>query len=150
MPRQYNDSVASVSLPTNVKKFYANTLCATDHKQIEEAAWSDASKYATALASWRINGPFQDAMDLYMGNDTRGPLGKVAIGIDPKTTSSSSKTSYANKIRTPANIIGAAKIHTEFTWPDKQKIFVLCEDPSWLWSETDGSECENYEAIAYE
>ena len=44
-------------------------------------AWNEALLYATALSSWQVNGSYQEAMDLYMGNDTRGPLGNIVEGI---------------------------------------------------------------------
>ena len=36
------------------------------------------------------------------------------------------------------NIIGAAKVHTEFTWPKKARVFVICEEPHKLISDTVG------------
>lgn len=88
MPRQYNDSNVHVNLPNDTKKFYANNLCTPERIQIEQVAWSDALMYALALASWRVNSTYQEAMDIYMGNDTRGPLGRVVEGtyLDGSTT----------------------------------------------------------------
>ncbi len=80
MPRSYNDSDLDVSLPSDTKKFYSNRLCTAEQRQLEQMDWADALRLATALASWRVNGPYQAAMDLYMGNDTRGRLGKIVEG----------------------------------------------------------------------
>ena len=83
MPRQYNESNTGVSLPNDTLKFYANNYCTTGQIQIEQEAWNDALPYALALASWRFNSTYQEAMDLYMGNDTRGPLGRIVEGTCP-------------------------------------------------------------------
>lgn len=80
MPRQYNYSNVGASLPNDAKKFYSNILCTDERKEIEQEAWSSAWEYAKALLSWRVNGSHQNAMDLYMGSDSRGPLGKVIQG----------------------------------------------------------------------
>lgn len=80
MPRQTNSSISGFSLPNTTKKFYAKALCSSEQQQVEQIAWNDAFAYAHALASWNANGSYQAAMDLYMGNDTRGPLGDILEG----------------------------------------------------------------------
>lgn len=64
-----------------MKKFYANALCCPEKQLIEQTTWNDASHYAHALGSWHPNGPYQAAMDMYMGNDSRGPIGDILAGI---------------------------------------------------------------------
>lgn len=81
LPRQTNSSKNDVSLPNATKKFYANALCSPEKQLIEQLTWNDASLYANALASWRPNGSYQAAMDMYMGNDSRGPIGDILEGI---------------------------------------------------------------------
>ena len=80
MPRQTNGTKHNVIPPLGVKKVYSEKLCDTIEKEIEAAAWTEASQYAQALASWRVNSSFQSTMDLYMGNDSRGPLGDILKG----------------------------------------------------------------------
>ncbi|KAL6718041.1 hypothetical protein ACLMJK_004126 [Lecanora helva] len=81
MPRQSNESNIDVSLPNDTLKFYATTLCTADQLHIEQEAWDDALKYAMALASWRVNSTYQEAMDLYMGNDSRGLFARALQGV---------------------------------------------------------------------
>lgn len=80
MPRQTNSSNTGISLPNTTKKFYANALCNSEQEQVEQAAWNDAFAYAHALASWHANDSYQTAMDMYMGNDSRGPIGDILEG----------------------------------------------------------------------
>lgn len=50
-----------------------------------------------------------------------------------------------------ANIIGAANVHTQFTWPEKHTVFVLCEEPRDLMVGLVGySWCDEHEVLAYE
>lgn len=76
-----NLSPTNVSPPIGVKKIYASKLCSHQDKTIEQDAWNDALKFARALASWEANSSFQSAMDLYMGNHSRGPLGVTLRGM---------------------------------------------------------------------
>lgn len=47
--------------------------------------------------------------------------------------------------------MGAAKVHSEYTWPEKQKVFVMCEEPRELIEELIGySECGQLGTLAYE
>ena len=78
---QHNNDHGSVEqLDMFSSKFFANALCTENHKRVERRSWIEASKYAEALASWQVNGTYQEALDLYMGNSTRGPLGKIVEG----------------------------------------------------------------------
>ncbi|CAD6569844.1 MAG: hypothetical protein ASARMPREDX12_003100 [Alectoria sarmentosa] len=70
-----NQSTIGVSPASDTKKYFAEAVCTPDQKLVERVAWRDALHYAQALASWQPNGSFQAAMDLYMGNDSRGQLG---------------------------------------------------------------------------
>ena len=81
MPRQYNRSIDDASMPGDIKKFYSHSYCTSDQIKQEQDAWKDAGLYAKALASWQVNGSYQEAMDLYMGTDTRGPLGEIVEGM---------------------------------------------------------------------
>lgn len=76
-----NQSTTDVSLANGTKKYFAEALCTPHEKQIEHDAWWDALEYAQALARWQPNGSFQPAMDLYMGNDSRGPLSATLQGM---------------------------------------------------------------------
>lgn len=86
LPRMANQSTTGVSPLSGVKKYFAEAFCTTHQRQIEQIAWGDALRYAQALASWQPNGAFQPAMDLYMGNDSRGELGATLRGMtgDPR------------------------------------------------------------------
>ena len=71
-----------VDSPLNgAHKYFAEASCAPYQKVIEEVAWRDALRYAQALASWQPNNSYQPAMDLYMGNDSRGPLSEALRGM---------------------------------------------------------------------
>ena len=86
LPRTANQSITDAIPLSGVKKYFAEALCTPEQRSIEEIAWGDALQYAQALASWQPNGAFQPAMDLYMGNDSRGPLGATLRGMtcDPR------------------------------------------------------------------
>lgn len=62
------------------QKYFAEALCTPYQKFVEEVAWRDALQYAQALARWQPNSSFQPAMDLYMGNDSRGQLSTTLRG----------------------------------------------------------------------
>ena len=81
-----NQSTIGVSPASDTKKYFAEAVCTPDQKLVERVAWRDALHYAQALASWQPNGSFQAAMDLYMGNDSRGQLGATLQGMasDPR------------------------------------------------------------------
>ena len=81
LPRMTNQSATDVSLASGTKKYFAETLCSPNDRQVEHNAWQGALQYAQALASWQPNGSFQPAMDLYMGNDSRGQLGGELRGM---------------------------------------------------------------------
>ena len=76
-----NQSTTGVSLASSTKKYFAEALCSPQSMQIEHESWLDALQYAKALASWQPNGSFQPAVDLYMGNDSRGELGATLRGM---------------------------------------------------------------------
>lgn len=86
LPRMANQSTTGASPASDVKKYFAEAFCTPQQKLIEQIAWRDALQYAQALASWQPNGAFQPAMDLYMGNDSRGELGATLRGMtsDPR------------------------------------------------------------------
>lgn len=127
LPRMANQSTTGQSPASGTKKYFAEALCTPDQKLVEQVAWSDALQYAQALASWQPNGNFQPAMDLYMGNDSRGPLGATLR----------------------ANIDGAVKVHNVSTWPEKQRLFIFCTEPT-LFVEVFGEECGQQGTVAYE
>lgn len=81
LPRLANQSATGQSPASDTKKYFAEAFCTPDQKLVEQVAWRDALRYAQALASWQPNGSFQPAMDLYMGNDSRGPLGTTLRGM---------------------------------------------------------------------
>ena len=81
LPRTANQSAIDVSPANGTLKYFAEGLCTAEQRAIEQTAWDDARRYAQALASWRPNGSFQPAMDLYMGTDSRGPLNQVLEGM---------------------------------------------------------------------
>lgn len=81
LPRMTNQSATDVSLASGTKKYLAETLCSPDDRQVEHDAWQGALQYAQALSSWQPGGSFQPAMDLYMGNDSRGQLGATLRGM---------------------------------------------------------------------
>ena len=66
--------------PLGVKKVYSHKLCDPAERAVEQVSWVEAAQYAQALSSWRINSSFQPAMDLYMGNDSRGSLSSLLEG----------------------------------------------------------------------
>lgn len=76
-----NLSATGVSLADGTQKYFADALCTPAQRVVEQIAWNDAQRYAQALASWRPNGSFQPAMDLYMGTDSDGPLSDVLEGM---------------------------------------------------------------------
>ena len=150
MPRQHNISDFNVSLPSDKKKFYANNLCSTEKKVAEKIAWNEALLYATALSSWHVNSSYQEAMDLYMGNDTRGPLGDIVEGTCLELPKLKANGCSTNEFYYPANILGAAKVHTTFTWPEKQKLFILCQEPKEVEDLVEHFGCNRNGVIAYE
>ena len=81
IPRQTNSSIDNVSLPSDSHRFYAGRFCSTLQRQVEQIAWRDAMLYAEALTLWSPNQTYQAAMDLYMGNHTRGTLGNILEGV---------------------------------------------------------------------
>ena len=80
LPRMANQSATGVSPAPGTQKYFAEGLCTPTQKAIEQIAWNDARRYAQALASWRPNGSFQPAMDLYMGTDSGGQLSQILEG----------------------------------------------------------------------
>ena len=90
-------SVAGASLASGTKKYFAEALCTPYEKHIEHNAWLGALQYAEALASWQPNGSFQPAMDLYMGNDSRGQLGATLRGM---SSDSRQETNVPTLLRT--------------------------------------------------
>ncbi len=93
-----NQSATNVSPANSTQKYFAESFCNATQKVIEQVTWDDALKYAQALASWQSNGSFQPAMDLYMGNDSRGQLGAVlrGMGNKPRKDTSIPSLSSAN------------------------------------------------------
>lgn len=85
LPRVVKQGNAGVSPASGTRKYFADAFCTPYQKLVERIAWSDALQYAQALASWQPNGSFQPAMDLYMGNDSRGPLGATLRGMASDT-----------------------------------------------------------------
>lgn len=81
LPRIANQSTTGFSPANETKKYFAEAYCTPYQKLIERVAWGDALQYAQALASWQPNDSFQPAMDLYMGNDSRGELGATLQGM---------------------------------------------------------------------
>lgn len=130
MPRQTNSSENGVSLPHTTKKFYAHALCNAEQEQIEQEAWYGAAVYAYAMIWWHANGPYQDTRDIYMGNDSRGPIVDVPKGGHDTSTPLAFNTPLANNCFSPDNIWGAVNVHDSSTWPEKQKIFIMCEEPA--------------------
>lgn len=128
LPRMANQSTTGASPASDVKKYFAEAFCTPQQKLIEQIAWRDALQYAQALASWQPNGAFQPAMDLYMGNDSRGELGATLR----------------------ANIDGALRVHDLSTWPENQRLFVFCTEPT-LFAEPEEPKapCRDLDAIAY-
>ena len=80
LPRMANQSTLRDRPADNNQKYFAEALCTPYQKFIEEVAWRDALQYAQALARWQPNSSFQPAMDLYMGNDSRGQLSTTLRG----------------------------------------------------------------------
>ena len=76
-----NQSLTGVSPAKGTQKYFADAYCSPAQRAIEEESWGDAGRYAQALASWRPNGTFQPAMDLYMGTDSAGLLWEVLEGM---------------------------------------------------------------------
>ena len=76
-----NQSIYGDSWADEYQKYFADALCTPDQKSVEEVAWRDALQYAQALARWQPNNSFQPAMDLYMGNDSRGQLSTTLRGM---------------------------------------------------------------------
>ena len=76
-----NQSIYGDSSADQYQRYFAETLCTPHQKSVEEVAWRDALQYAQALARWQPNSSFQPAMDLYMGNDSRGQLSTTLRGM---------------------------------------------------------------------
>ena len=76
-----NQSIYGDSCADKYQKYFADTSCTPYQKAVEERAWLDALQYAQALARWQPNSSFQPAMDLYMGNDSRGQLSTTLRGM---------------------------------------------------------------------
>ena len=82
LPRMANQSkIFDYILANHLQKYFAHASCTPKQKIIERATWRDALQLARALASWQPNGTFQPAMDLYMGNNSRGYLSKELRGM---------------------------------------------------------------------
>ncbi|KAL9077109.1 MAG: hypothetical protein Q9161_000375 [Pseudevernia consocians] len=116
-----NQSATGVSPAHGTQKYFAEGLCTPTQKAIEQIAWNDARRYAQALASWRPNGSFQPAMDLYMGTDSGGQLSQIL----------------------EANIDGALRVHNLSTWSERQRLFVFCDEPA-VWND-----CRDLPIVAY-
>ena len=76
-----NKSIFGDSSADQYQKYFAEAFCTPYQKAVEEQAWFDALQYAQALARWQPNSSFQPAMDLYMGNDSRGQLSTTLRGM---------------------------------------------------------------------
>ena len=98
LPRMANQSTLGVSPADGTKKYYAEAFCTPSQRFTERMAWRDALQYALALASWQQNGSFQPAMDLYMGNQSRGELGATL-----RSTASGTRKGNGHLILSPAN-----------------------------------------------
>lgn len=111
LPRMANQSATGVSPANSTQKYFAEALCTPAQKAIEQIAWDDARRYAQALASWRPNGSFQPAMDLYMGTDSGGPLSQELEGTV------SDKTMLLDQERVPSFLSRAnAGSYSEHRW----------------------------------
>lgn len=131
-----NQSTTGVSPDRDTHKYFAERLCTPAQMVNEAIAWSDARQYARALASWRPNGSFQPAMDLYMGTDSFGPLTELLEGMTSEMKSSlieQREPPCLRRVLTKAllaNIDGALRVHDLSTWPDRQRLFVFCDEPA--------------------
>ena len=76
-----NENIFGESPADQNQKYLAEAFCTPYQKIIEQEAWRDALQYAQALARWQPNSSFQPAMDLYMGNDSRGQLSTTLQGM---------------------------------------------------------------------
>ena len=76
-----DQSIFGGSSADQYQKYFAEAFCTPYQRLVEEAAWRDALQYAQALARWQPNSSFQPAMDLYMGNDSRGQLSTTLQGM---------------------------------------------------------------------
>ena len=81
LPGMANQDASGESSAYSNQKYFAEAFCTPYQKFIEEVAWRGALQYAQALARWQPNGSFQPAMDLYMGNDSRGQLSTALQGM---------------------------------------------------------------------
>lgn len=52
---------------------------------------------------------------------------------------------HANDVHRLANIIGAVNVHAEDSWPDMQRVFVMCTEPRNILTH-----CDSLGAFAYE
>lgn len=86
--------------------------------------------YPASLIWWHANGPYQDTMDMYIINDSREPIGDVLKGGHDTSTPLAFNAPLANDLFSPANIWGAVNVHDSSTWPEKQKVFIMCEEPA--------------------
>ena len=76
-----NENIFGESPADQSQKYLAEAFCTPYQKIVEQEAWRDALQYAQALARWQPNSSFQPAMDLYMGNDSRGQLSTTLQGM---------------------------------------------------------------------
>ena len=143
LPRMANQSTTGVSLASDTKKYFAEAVCTSHDKQIEHESWLDALQYAQALDRWQPNGSFQPAMDLYMGNDSRGELGAIIRGMTSAPRQDTIVLTLFTKLL--ANIDGAVRVHNLSTWPEHQRAFVFCNEPTNFPKK--GGKCERPNAL---
>ena len=130
LPRMANQSTLRDSPANDDKKYIADALCTPHQKLTEKVSWREALLYAQALASWQPNSTFQPAIDLYMGNDSRGQLSTPLQGTADEARQDPISPKYAPLIvNFKANIEGAVNLHDLSTWPENQKLFVFCVEP---------------------
>jgi hypothetical protein len=72
----------------------------------------------------------EDIMNMYMGNDSRDPIGDVLKGGHDTSTPLAFNAPLASDLFSPANIWGAVNVHDSSTWPEKQKVFIMYEEPA--------------------
>lgn len=85
LPRMANQTMLGDIPANDHQKYFADVFCTPHQKLVERVAWRDAFQYARALATWQPNNTFQPAMDLYMGNDSRGQLSTTLRGMAVET-----------------------------------------------------------------
>jgi len=52
----------------------------------------------------------------------------LKVGLQPSI--SMMQCNKCSRFPPPANIAGAVNVHTLSTWPEKQRVFIMCEEPA--------------------